>query len=66
MATYKHESGEVVHLVDKSFEDTRIGALVLDRKGGWAKVEEATGPSDAVKPSDGPAAPKPAPKPKAD
>jgi hypothetical protein len=63
MATYKHESGEVVHLVDGGFEDTRIGSLALDGKGGWTKVEDDE--VQAEQAGDRPSTPAPAPTAKA-
>lgn len=48
MATYKHESGETVIAVDKSFEDTRIGVLVEDGKAGWSRVDESTDPEQST------------------
>lgn len=66
MATYKHDSGETVILVDGSWEDTRIGSLALDGKGGWSKVDKDTDPEQSTAaPATGtsakPAAPKPKP-----
>ncbi|GGM76958.1 hypothetical protein GCM10012275_54540 [Longimycelium tulufanense] len=51
MPAYVHtRSGERVHTVDNSLEDTRLGLAALEPTSGWRRLDDTPTPSAGVPP----------------